>query len=162
MRDNFKLQNPDITDQGIMELCRKTGLDSILSVPEKQIPEFELTLGADNLSGGQKRLLAVARCLSLRPRVLLLDEPSAGVDGPTMQKYLIPLLKRIKNEKILIAAADHNINFLTSISDEVFILENGKIIEHDEIEKLRENGESRFRQYEAKWNDLQKTELNDP
>lgn len=161
VRDNFKLQNPDITDREIMELCQKTGLDSILSVPEKQIPEFELTLGADNLSGGQKRLLAVARCLSLRPRVLMLDEPSAGVDGPTMQKYLIPLLKRIKDEKILIAAADHNINFLSSISDEVFILENGKIIEHDEIERLRKNGESRFRQYEAKWNDLHKTESND-
>ena len=162
VRDNFKLQNPDITDREIMELCRKTGLDSILSVPEKQIPEFELTLGADNLSGGQKRLLAVARCLSLHPRILLLDEPSAGVDGPTMQKHLIPLLKRIKNEKILIAAADHNINFLSAVADEAFILENGKIIEHDEIEKLRENGESRFRQYEAKWNDLQKMELNNP
>lgn len=161
VRDNFKLQNPDITDEEIMELCQKTGLDSILSVPEKQIPEFELTLGADNLSGGQKRLLAVARCLSLHPRILLLDEPSAGVDGPTMQKHLIPLLKRIKNEKILIAAADHNINFLTSISDEVFILENGRIIEQGNTEDLRRNRGSRFSQYEAKWNDLQKRESND-
>lgn len=162
VRDNFKLVNPDITDGEILESCRKTGLDSILTMPEKKIPEFELTLGADNLSGGQKRLLAAARCLSLHPRILLLDEPSAGVDGPTMQKYLIPLLKRIKNEKILIAAADHNINFLASISDEVFILENGRITEHDEIGKLRRNGESRFRQYEAKWNDLQKPELSNP
>ena len=158
VRDNFKLQNPDITDEEILYYCGETGFDSILTVPKQQIPDFELSLGADNLSGGQKRLLAVARCLSLRPRILLLDEPTAGIDGPTIQNYLIPLIKQIKNAKILIAAADHNINFLSSISDEVFILENGQITEHDELQVLRNSSESRFRQFEEKWNNLLKKE----
>jgi len=155
VRDNFRLRSPEISDEEIIRLCKETGFAAVMDTPEKAIPDLELALGADNLSGGQRRLLALSGCLSLRPRILLLDEPSSGVDGPTIRDHLVPLLQRLKERNLLIVAADHNVNFLAAVSDEIFVLKDGAVAEHGKTCVLRRRPDGLFRAFAAKWNDPQ-------
>ena len=81
------------------------------------------------LSGGQKRLVALASVLAMEPRVLLLDEPTAGLDDKVKER-LVEILNTLDVTLLVIA---HDFNFLTSITDRVFSMENGRILLDDEI-----------------------------
>lgn len=81
------------------------------------------------LSGGQKRLVALASVLAMEPRVLLLDEPTAGLDDKVKER-LVEILNTLDVTLLVIA---HDFNFLTSITDRVFSMENGKILLDDEV-----------------------------
>ena len=81
------------------------------------------------LSGGEKRLVALATVLSMNPEVLLLDEPTAGLDDKTKSK-LIDVLSDLDLSCIIIS---HEFDFLTGTADKTFMLKNGSIILDDEI-----------------------------
>ncbi|MDY0376387.1 MAG: ABC transporter ATP-binding protein [Desulfobacterium sp.] len=81
------------------------------------------------LSGGQKRLVALASVLAMEPRVLLLDEPTAGLDDKVKER-LVEILNTLDVTLLVIA---HDFNFLTSITDRVFSMENGRILLDDEV-----------------------------
>lgn len=81
------------------------------------------------LSGGQKRLVALASVLAMEPRVLLLDEPTAGLDNGVKEK-LVNILNSLDISYVVIS---HEFNFLTAITDRVFSMENGKILSDDEV-----------------------------
>lgn len=81
------------------------------------------------LSGGQKRLVALASVLAMEPRVLLLDEPTAGLDDKVKER-LVEILNTLDVALLVIA---HDFNFLTSITDRVFSMENGRILLDDEV-----------------------------
>lgn len=75
------------------------------------------------LSGGEKRLVSLATVLAMEPQVLLLDEPSTGLDETT-EKRLIDILKNLNLSYILVS---HNIDFLTETTDYISYMANGKI-----------------------------------
>ncbi|NIM44379.1 MAG: ATP-binding cassette domain-containing protein, partial [Nitrososphaeria archaeon] len=75
------------------------------------------------LSGGEKRLVALATVLAMQPEVLILDEPSTGLDEDTM-KLLVHILN---NSDLTYLIASHNTDFLTQTTDVIYRLANGKI-----------------------------------
>ena len=75
------------------------------------------------LSGGEKRLVSLATILAMEPEVLLLDEPSTGLDETT-EKRLIDILKGLDLSYILVS---HNIDFLVETTDYISYMANGKI-----------------------------------
>jgi cobalt/nickel transport system ATP-binding protein len=81
------------------------------------------------LSGGQKRLVALASVLAMEPRVLLLDEPTAGLDNRVKET----LVKILNTLDIALMVISHDFNFLTSITDRIFSMENGRILLDDEV-----------------------------
>jgi len=81
------------------------------------------------LSGGQKRLVALASVLAMEPAVLLLDEPTAGLDNGVKEK-LVGIMNSLDISYVVIS---HEFNFLSSITDRVFSMENGKILTDDEV-----------------------------
>jgi molybdate transport system ATP-binding protein len=82
----------------------------------------------DTLSGGQKQRAAVARALARKPRILLLDEPLSALDRETrqiLQKEIITAHKNFFATTILVS---HDIDEISRLTDKVYIIENGKII----------------------------------
>ena len=80
-----------------------------------------------NLSGGELRMLEVARQLIRDPEILLLDEPTAGVD-PSLQGKLSAILMDLHNEGKTLIVVEHNLHFLLSIADMVIVLQNGELL----------------------------------
>jgi len=80
------------------------------------------------LSGGEKRLVSLATVLAMEPDVLLLDEPSTGLDEAT-EKRLIHILKSVELSYILVS---HNIDFLVEATEQITYMANGKISFDDE------------------------------
>lgn len=81
------------------------------------------------LSGGQKRLVAFAAVLAMEPEVLLLDEPTAGLDHGA-QKKLITILNNLDISCFIIS---HEFDFIRSITDKIFSMENGRVLTGDDM-----------------------------
>jgi urea transport system ATP-binding protein len=83
---------------------------------------------AGNLSGGQQQQLVIARALASRPKVLLLDEPTEGIQ-PSIIKELAAVLKEIRDRKRLtILVSEQVLSFALSVADRVMVINKGKII----------------------------------
>ncbi|MFO7814678.1 MAG: energy-coupling factor transporter ATPase [Halanaerobiales bacterium] len=81
-----------------------------------------------NLSGGQQRRAAIAGVLAMRPRVLILDEPSAGLD-PQGRENLKDLLRRLhRSYNITIILISHRMEEITQLSNRVIVMDHGKIV----------------------------------
>jgi branched-chain amino acid transport system permease protein len=82
---------------------------------------------AANLSYGQQRLLELARTIAGDPTIVLLDEPSAGLNASETE-VLAGHLRRLRNDGITLLLIDHKIDFISSICDRVVVLELGKLV----------------------------------
>jgi branched-chain amino acid transport system permease protein len=90
--------------------------------------EDSLTKRAGDLSYGQRKLLAIARLLALRADVLLLDEPTAGVNATMIASFTV-LLRRLVARGITIALIEHNVDFVKNISDYIYVMDSGVIVD---------------------------------
>ena len=120
--------------------------DASLSSPAKQILE-EVGLGqrqntlAANLSHGEQRQLEVAMALATRPRLLLLDEPMAGMGAEESQR-MIALLSGLKQRHTIILV-EHDMDAVFRLADRISVLVYGRVIATDVPEKIKTNGEVR-------------------
>ena len=100
-------------------------------VVEKLMTEFSIThlrdVKAIALSGGERRRVEIARCLINNPKVLLLDEPFAGVDLLSIQD-IKGLLLKLQSRGCAVLVADHNASQLLSVVDRAYVIANGTIV----------------------------------
>jgi branched-chain amino acid transport system ATP-binding protein len=82
---------------------------------------------AGNLSYGDQRRVEIARALGTKPRLLLLDEPAAGMN-PTEKAHLVRLIARIRDEGVTILIIEHDMKVVMGISDRVAVLDYGRKI----------------------------------
>jgi branched-chain amino acid transport system ATP-binding protein len=82
---------------------------------------------AGTLSGGEQQMLAAARALMGRPRVLLMDEPSMGL-APMLVEQVFETIKRINGQGVTILLVEQNAPMALSIADHGYVLESGKIV----------------------------------
>lgn len=79
------------------------------------------------LSGGQKRRVAIAGVIAMKPEILILDEPTAGLD-PESRHELINMIQNIqKNENMILIFVSHNMNDIAKLADKMIVLDRGKI-----------------------------------
>jgi len=115
---------------GIAQIVKKSTADQ-KDVVEKLMAEFSIThlrdVKATALSGGERRRAEIARCLINNPKVLLLDEPFAGVDLLSIQD-IKGLLLKLQNRGCAVLVTDHNASQLLSVVDRAYVLANGNIV----------------------------------
>jgi ABC-type branched-subunit amino acid transport system ATPase component len=95
---------------------------------------------ACNLSGGQKKLLEIARALMLEPKLLLLDEPTAGV-SPALSRTLCDTILGLKARGITVAVIEHDMEMVASICSPVFVLAEGRTLAEGTYEEVASKDE---------------------
>ena len=93
---------------------------------------------AGSLSGGEQQMLAVGRALMMRPRLLMLDEPSMGL-APLLVNQVFDLIAEIKSQNIPILLVEQNARKALQIADYAYVLERGVIVQEGEAQTLRED-----------------------
>jgi len=115
---------------GIAQIVKKSTVDQ-KDIVEKLMAEFSIThlrdIKATSLSGGERRRAEIARCLINNPKVLLLDEPFAGVDLLSIQD-IKGLLLKLQTRGCAVLVTDHNASQLLSVVDRAYVLANGNIV----------------------------------
>lgn len=105
-------------DRVVEESIRLTGLDY---EEVKERSPFEL-------SGGQKRRVAIAGVLAMKPEILILDEPTAGLD-PSAHRDVLELIRRIhRKERMTILLVSHNMGDVAELADRVLVMNRGKLV----------------------------------
>ncbi|MHB9041196.1 MAG: ABC transporter ATP-binding protein [Melioribacteraceae bacterium] len=95
---------------------------------------------ASNLSYGQQKLLSIACCLAADPQIILLDEPVSGVQ-PAMIDKIFSMLKALKKQGKTIILIEHDIDFVSRISDKIIVMDEGKKIAEGLPEEINNNHE---------------------
>lgn len=97
---------------------------------------------AGTMSGGEQQMLAIARALMSKPKLLMLDEPSLGL-APKIIGELFDTILRLKEEGITILLVEQNAFAALEVSDYAYVLENGEVALQDEAKKLIDSDEIR-------------------
>jgi branched-chain amino acid transport system ATP-binding protein len=94
---------------------------------------------AGTLSGGQQQMLAIARALMLRPRLLLLDEPSFGL-APLVVKEIFAVMREVnQQQKVTILLVEQNAAMALNLADRAHLLETGRIVLSGSSDEVRNN-----------------------
>ena len=126
---------------GLAELSFKNKAD-IKKFIDKSIEEFDLAdildLKGRQLSGGQRRKVEIARTLASEPKIILLDEPFAGID-PIAIEDIKNVLVKLSKKNIGILITDHNVRETLEICNKAAIINNGELIAEGDKENLISN-----------------------
>jgi branched-chain amino acid transport system ATP-binding protein len=95
---------------------------------------------AGNLSGGQKRLLEIMRSLMANPKLLLLDEPMAGVN-PTLARRIEGHLQDLRDAGLTLLMVEHELGVVDRLCEHVIVMAQGKVISEGTMETVRRNQE---------------------
>jgi branched-chain amino acid transport system ATP-binding protein len=93
---------------------------------------------AGTLSGGERKMLAIARGIMSNPKLLLVDEPSLGL-APNLTNDVFKALKRLQEQGVTLLLVEQNVNTTLQITDRAYVLENGRIVMEGESHELSEN-----------------------
>lgn len=93
-----------------------------------------------SMSGGEQQMLAIARAMIAKPKVILLDEPSEGI-MPVLVDEMFELFQKLKEQGLTILLVEQNVQQALKISDRAYILDQGEIVFHDTAQNLLNNDE---------------------
>jgi lipopolysaccharide export system ATP-binding protein len=119
--------------------ARQRELDSLMD--ELQVAHVADQIGA-SLSGGERRRVEIARALAAKPRLMLLDEPFAGVD-PISVGEIQRIVRHLKNRGIGVLITDHNVRETLGLCDRAYILNEGGVLAQGAPDALLANPDVR-------------------
>ena len=128
----FGPKNLGLSEQEVRERA-KQALDSV------RIPKSLYTTSPFDLSGGQKRRAAIAGVLAMRPKILILDEPTAGLD-PKGRDEILGLIANMKKDlNITVILVSHSMDDVARYVDRIMVMGGGKLLYDDEPVKVFRN-----------------------
>lgn len=111
--------------QGYSEKTFKEHLDNVLSL--FPVLRGKINVKAGSLSGGEQQMLAIARALMARPKLLVMDEPSLGL-SPLLVKSIFDLTLALKEQGITILLLEQNVRQALNVCDYAYVLKHGKVV----------------------------------
>lgn len=110
---------------------------------EKRVEDALKMVGMENyedktphhLSGGQQKRIAIAGIIAMKPELMILDEPTAGLDPDGVEKVL-NIMNQLNEEGMTLIISSHDIDMISKYADKIFVLYNGKIIESGNKNKI--------------------------
>jgi branched-chain amino acid transport system ATP-binding protein len=93
---------------------------------------------ARNLTYGERKMLEIARALALEPKILLLDEPVAGMNS-TETGFVMELIQKIRSQGITVVLIEHDMKMVMGISDRIYVLDHGELIAEGLPHEVRAN-----------------------
>jgi len=135
-----KLTVAENLDMGAFSRSDKQGIAQDMERVIKVFPRLEerRTQVAGTLSGGEQQMLATARALMARPRLLLLDEPSMGL-APTLVEAVFDTVQDINREGTTILLVEQNAHMALQIATRGYVIQTGEIVLEDTCENLRKD-----------------------
>ena len=121
---------------------RKIDKKDLNHATEEILQEFDIESIAlqkgNELSGGQRRRVEIARSIALNPKFIMLDEPFAGID-PIAIKELKNLIEKLSKKGLGILISDHNVKATMDICEEIFVINQGSIISKGTPKEISQN-----------------------
>jgi ATP-binding cassette subfamily B protein len=134
IRENVRLGRAGATDAEIEEACSLAHIHDVIVDPQRMPKGYDTVVDVQVPSGGQKRLIALARCLLRKPEVLLLDEPTENLDADQRNR-LIQVIREYANERTCLVIS-HDLNFVAAVADRILVIDKGRLVDqgtHDEL-----------------------------
>jgi len=134
IRENVRLGRAGATNAEIEEACKLAHIHDVIVDPQRMPKGYDTVVGVQVPSGGQKRLIALARCLLRKPEVLLLDEPTENLDA-TERNRLTLVIREYANERTCMVIS-HDLNFVADVADRILVIDKGRIVDQGTHEEL--------------------------
>ena len=125
LRDNLVLGLPSLRDDDLLRASRLTGLDTVILAHPRGL-DLEISEGGKGLSIGQRQLVGLTRLLLAKPKILLLDEPTASMDAKVEDFVMRHLFEELPKETLILTAT-HKASVLNHV-DRVLVLDRGEIV----------------------------------
>ena len=138
IRENVRLGKENATDEEVVEACKLAHIHDVIVDPGRMPKGYDTTVDVQVPSGGQKRLIALARCLIRKPEVLLLDEPTENLDADQRNRLVTVIREYAQSEAnprtcIVIS---HDLNFVAGVADRIIVLSDGRAVDEGSHEDL--------------------------
>lgn len=147
IRENIRLARPAASDADIVAACELANVHSVITDPRKMHDGYDTVVDVQVPSGGQKRLIALARCLLRKPEVLLLDEPTENLDADQRARLTGVIRGYARDRTCLVIS--HDMDFIAAVADRILVIENGRIVQQGDHRTLLARGGLYKRLYEA-------------
>jgi ATP-binding cassette subfamily B protein len=147
IRENIRLARPGASDADIEEACEQANVHSVIIDPKKMPNGYDTVVDVQVPSGGQKRLIALARCLLRKPEVLLLDEPTENLDADQRTRLTGVIRGYARDRTCLVIS--HDMDFIAAVADRILVIEDGRIAQQGDHRTLIADGGLYKRLYEA-------------
>ena len=134
IRENVRLGRSTAADKEVEEACQLAHIHDVIVDPQRMPKGYDTVVDVQIPSGGQKRLIALARCLLRKPEVLLLDEPTENLDADQRNR-LIAVIREYANERTCMVIS-HDLNFVAAVSDRIIVIDKGRIVDQGTHEEL--------------------------
>jgi ATP-binding cassette subfamily B protein len=138
IRENVRLGKADASDAEVEQACKLAHIHDVIVDPDRMPKGYDTVVDVQIPSGGQKRLIALARNLLRKPEVLLLDEPTENLDADQRNRLIQVIRDYAQNpqNRRTCIVISHDLNFVAAVSDRIIVLNQGRVADegtHDEL-----------------------------